>query len=592
MVSLLCLASAGWGQTTTLLLTHTALAFSGIEGGPAVSAQAVGVLNMGQGTMAWTAQASTLSGGSWLSVSPTSGTSDGGSATIPRVQVSVSLTGLRAGSYQGLVQVTAAGADKSPQSISVQLTVRSPGSAADPELEPKNLIFAAASGGSSPSAQTLRATVGGSGVVQVRAAALTFDGNPWLSIAPQSAFTVSPTAPADLAVQPQLGSLAPGVYRAALTMNLLDGSSPPTVDVFFLIAPAAGSAGRPCVPTKLVIVLLADVANTKFPVGRPFLLRARVSDDCGNLIPQVDVAGVLSTGSTSFFRALGDGSYELVVLFSSAGVFTLKVLAGGSGLTGETTVQITAAEGPEVDFGGVVDGASFRRGSQPPGTIVSIFGRRLAAVQDQATGLPLPVSLGGARVSVGGRDAPLFYASSGQLNVQLPFELLAGNSTLTVNVGGVVSGPYNLSVGNGFPGIFTLGGTQGAIQIANTTSFAAPAGSVSGASARPVNRGEFITIYCTGLGATQPAVATGHAAPSTPLAAVVTPVRVYFGMNIASTTTIIQSAEASFVGLVPGLVSLYQVNVRVPTNSIVGPAIELAITHAGAQSNTVTLAIQ
>jgi uncharacterized protein (TIGR03437 family) len=338
------------------------------------------------------------------------------------------------------------------------------------------------------------------------------------------------------------------------------------------------------------------VANIRFSVGGLVEITARVADDCGNVIPQASVTYLITLGalnSAASASPLGDGNYRLRPDFSSSGVWTLSVGANSSGLHGLTSVQVTAAEGPVIAPAGVVNGAGFRWSvGFRPGTIVSIFGQRLAAFQEQAAGLPLPVSLGGARVSVAGRDAPLYYASSGQLNVQVPFEVPSGDTSLTVNVGGVVTGSYVVGIGVGFPGIFTLGGTQGAIQIANTTEFAAPAGSVPGASARPVRRGEFITIYCSGLGLTQPAVATGVAAPATPLASVAGPVRVYFGMGLDGSGTVIQSAEASFAGLVPGLVSLYQVNVRVPDDAIVGPAVELAIAHGGAQSRCVTLAIQ
>jgi uncharacterized protein (TIGR03437 family) len=47
-----------------------------------------------------------------------------------------------------------------------------------------------------------------------------------------------------------------------------------------------------------------------------------------------------------------------------------------------------------------------------------------------------------------------------------------------------------------------------------------------------------------------------------------------------------------FSGLAPGFVGLYQVNVQVPAAAPSGAAVPVALTIAGVQSNTVTIAIQ
>jgi uncharacterized protein (TIGR03437 family) len=61
----------------------------------------------------------------------------------------------------------------------------------------------------------------------------------------------------------------------------------------------------------------------------------------------------------------------------------------------------------------------------------------------------------------------------------------------------------------------------------------------------------------TGLGQVDGTLATGQAAPSSPLLRVVAPVEV----DIDTT-----SVPSSFAGLSPGLVAVYQVNVVVPQN--------------------------
>jgi uncharacterized protein (TIGR03437 family) len=53
-----------------------------------------------------------------------------------------------------------------------------------------------------------------------------------------------------------------------------------------------------------------------------------------------------------------------------------------------------------------------------------------------------------------------------------------------------------------------------------------------------------------------------------------------------------QHVSAAFAGLAPGLVGLYQVNVRVPEDAPTGDAVPLAIMIANTSSNTVTIAIE
>jgi uncharacterized protein (TIGR03437 family) len=52
------------------------------------------------------------------------------------------------------------------------------------------------------------------------------------------------------------------------------------------------------------------------------------------------------------------------------------------------------------------------------------------------------------------------------------------------------------------------------------------------------------------------------------------------------------SVAASFAGLSPGSVGLFQVNARIPDGAPAGNAVTLAVSVGGAISNTVTIAIQ
>src|SRR6185437_1490378 len=81
-------------------------------------------------------------------------------------------------------------------------------------------------------------------------------------------------------------------------------------------------------------------------------------------------------------------------------------------------------------------------------------------------------------------------------------------------------------------------------------------GSLVNASA-PARRGEFVSVYLSGLGATNPAVNDGAAAPSSePFARITGSVKVFIGGQPV--------AAPQFAGLAPGFAGLYQLNIQVP----------------------------
>lgn len=86
-------------------------------------------------------------------------------------------------------------------------------------------------------------------------------------------------------------------------------------------------------------------------------------------------------------------------------------------------------------IGGVSNGASFQQ-AFAPGMILSVFGAQLAPSTLAAASLPLPLSLAGVSASVNGVPAPLYFVSTGQINIQVPYETGAGNAVLGVNNNG------------------------------------------------------------------------------------------------------------------------------------------------------------
>jgi uncharacterized protein (TIGR03437 family) len=110
--------------------------------------------------------------------------------------------------------------------------------------------------------------------------------------------------------------------------------------------------------------------------------------------------------------------------------------------------------------------------------------------------------------------------------------------------------------------------------------------SIQGLAVSPVRRGDYITIYCTGLGAVTNQPASGAQAPPTSLSAAITIPAVTLGGAAVPATA------GFFAGLAPGFVGLYQVNVQAPPNAPTGAAVPLALSIGGVTSNLVTIAVQ
>ncbi len=288
----------------------------------------------------------------------------------------------------------------------------------------------------------------------------------------------------------------------------------------------------------------------------------------GFVNPSAGQFGLLA--SSSLHNAATDGTDVGI------DVTAINAAQAGSAVT-ITPSGVTPAPGV------TVSAASYSAAANAPGSVVSLFGTALAITPAAAPSLPLPSSLNGTVVTVNGLAAPLFYASPTQINYQLPSGLTGlSEASLVVIVNGVVSPAVTIRLFVDAPGIFTLnqqGTGQGAILISQTDQIA---GAV-GPNSRPVNRGEYISIYCTGLGPVTNAPADGSPAPNNPPSSTLTVPTVVVGGVLV---------PVQFSGLAPGFTGLYQVNVQVPANSSTGAEVPVSIRFNQGASNVVTIAVQ
>ena len=226
----------------TLTVPITPLTFNYTSGGTVPAAQAVSI--SGTSGISFTASAATTSGGSWLSVTPASGTV----STTSSASISVNTTGLAAGSYTGTVTVSSTGATGSPAAIPVTLNV----TAVSLTATPSQLNFTYSIGGTQPGSQSI--SVGDSSNASFTATAATTSGGSWLSVTPGSG-----AASASLSVSVNTTGLTANTYNGTITIAAT-GATSQVVNVSLSVSSAAG-------PTISTIVSGANYSTAGFSPG-------------------------------------------------------------------------------------------------------------------------------------------------------------------------------------------------------------------------------------------------------------------------------------------------------------------------------------
>ncbi len=593
-----------------ILLSQSGLSFLAVQAGGVVPAQSFAVQNIGVGVVNWTASTTTLTGGNWLQVTPSSGSSDASAETSPRVSVGVDASALSAGVYYGVVRVDAPGAANTPQVLTVFLQVLQPGSNVPPAVQPAQLLFTAPAGGESPGSQLIEVynIVSQANSFQSQVSA---DSGLSLITLPQDA-TLDPQQPTNIVVQPITTGLNAGVYNGTVTLQFSDGTvSAVQVSVIVSNQGATSSSSRGgnmrpadstgCTPSKLVPALNSLGQSFQVSAGWPAALIVSVKDDCGNPMPATGSVMVsFSNGDQALsLTAQGAGSWESTWQTGNAiPTVTLTVNAANQGLTGSAAVKGTLAsqqQPPVFPSSGIVSAAtavSFT--ALAPGSAISIYGNMLAESAAAAQTLPLPSQLvntdtqvfvtgkTAAGTSIGLLNAPLYYVSPNQVNALIPYGIATDtNLQLLVQRGPTASSPVQFNSAQAQPAIFSATGETGGAGLIQVYPAGGGTPYLANANA-PAHAGDTIVVYCTGLGTVNPAVADG-AAPGPQLS------------NTTSTPLLMigeQSAHVNFSGLAPIYAGLYQVNAVVPSGTQTGATVPVTLSIDGQTSPLVTLAIQ
>jgi uncharacterized protein (TIGR03437 family) len=299
---------------------------------------------------------------------------------------------------------------------------------------------------------------------------------------------------------------------------------------------------------------------------------------------------------------LGAGSYDFTglnaysLLSKGSGVTELAQIALGLGGTTVVSsdiglvdpsayeiyfgVQMASLTGPGVFLNpqGVTSAASFFPPGTPisPGEFVALFGTGMAA-SDQTASPPYPPSLNGVTVLVNDKPAPLQFVSANRINCLIPYEIQGTTATIVVQNAQGSSNTVVVPVVQTMPSIFSLDQTGtglGAVLHLDGTPVT---------TNRPAAGNEAVSIYLTGMGAVDPAVADGTAGGSNPLS-----------QTIATPTVLVGGTKATLLysGLAPGFPGLYQINVQLPPFPPSTGALPLAIQTVNAFHDMVDIVLR
>jgi uncharacterized protein (TIGR03437 family) len=219
-----------------------------------------------------------------------------------------------------------------------------------------------------------------------------------------------------------------------------------------------------------------------------------------------------------------------------------------------------------------------------PGTIAQVYGTGLAPSAVSTGSAPLPITFNNTYALVGSTQAPLYSLSGGQINIQIPYEATATQQVpIVLSVNNALTLPLMLNIVPATPGVLSAndGPTPPSVQNgAHIIAQHSADGSLV-TTASPAKPGEYLVMYLVGMGATNPAVASGVETPTAPLSKVVDEPTVTVGS---------QTSTLLFAGLTPGFVGLYQIDFQVPPGAASGELV-VTVTQNGVAANPTLLVV-
>ncbi|MBI2816756.1 MAG: hypothetical protein HYX72_07435 [Acidobacteria bacterium] len=429
----------------TIAISSNTLGFT-VPFGASPSPQTLRITNAGGGVLNWTAAISSITGGNWLTLSPTSGAAD------TNISISVNSSSLAVGTYSATVLFSVQGATNTPLPLTVTVNVTS----TSLFVTSSSLNFSSLSGSNPPAQQV--GILSGGGVLSWIASVSSGVGN-WLSILPNAG-----TTPSSALVMVNTAGLSPGTYQGVISISATGASNTQNVIVTLTLgAPApvvvpngvlnGASFSREAVisPGSLVSLFGTDLATTTASISTP---GAPLTLGGTQVLINESPAPLLYVSPSQINFQLPPGTQGPIV----------QVVVVSNGVRGTAATATVASTAPGIftsSPGGIGQGAVLNQDSslnspQNPaqaGSIVQIFATGLGAtnppaVSGQPAGIsPLSETVVTPVVLIGGVQAEVTYSGLApttvgvyQINARIPAGMAAGSAVpLQVRVGSDVA---------------------------------------------------------------------------------------------------------------------------------------------------------
>ena len=431
----------------TITALPTSLVFSQVVGGPPPAAQSVS-LSGTPGTISFSDGASTADGGTWLHVTPASG------STPKTLQVSISSNAFAVGTYSGTITVTAPGALGRPLLVPVTLSVVP---AHDLTASPGTVNLIALPG--STTAQT--ATVQLTSASGSTAYAATISAGPWLTATPLGGNT-----PDTITVKADPTGLAAGSYSGTVTLKSPNAVSQVVVTVNLVVGtvppPAVNAVGNAASYASGAIAPGENVVLFGTGIGPATLTNGTVTN--GVVDTTLSATRVLFDGIPAPIIYALSTQTSAIVPYELAGRSTVSVVVEYQGVQSLSVPYSMALASPGIysqNSEGVGPGAiinqdySINLPVRPAakGSYVSVYitgeGDIVGAVDGAiATGALSPLLA--VTATVGGVPATVLYAGTSP-------GIVTGASQVNVVI------PPNAPSGSAVPLVITVGSGDGAV---------------------------------------------------------------------------------------------------------------------------------
>ena len=546
---LLLFVSLAANAAPKLRLDTTTIGPVSIAQGSNGTAQTVNALNAGDGALNLRA----TTNAPWLNATVRPQTQCGFAGACIPVGLTLDTANLAKGTYTGVVTISDPNAIDAPQTVTVTVAI----------------------GGGVPDSLTLYVPKSGGTVTErfttarpVSATANPPANGPSLSVALSNTGSFEATTSYAYNVTSAANSAtAEGTYNGSIVIS---GSTVASENKTVPVTLNVTSKPVARFTNPNVFRIAQDAAKqTQYliagPAGSGFALGTVTAASASGTWLSAAVVGPY-VGITADPTGLKPGSYQ--------GTVTIGSNAANSSVQVPVQLDIVTAGAPIIYYKGVKSNSTFTPEVFAQGDLPAVFGEQFTTGEAKvATGAPWPTTLGGATVLINDIPVALYYVSPTQINFQVPFEIPAGDAVLRVDRDGQRGNSVAITVARSAPKLLIATDAQG--NVASTPQLTLSNGVVSGGAATPVRAGDYLVIYSLGFGPTTPAVSTGQAAPSNPLAGVPGITNVKFGAATPFAAGV--SVTPLFVGMTPTYIGLYQINVQIPLDSPRGPAVPVSV---------------